>query len=247
MKGQRKEKARISQPKKNEASVFSNLNFSSGNASSDYNGNEPKSCNQDDQASVSINAGNTWFCLIVLIIIFNSCSNSHQSKNDKENFSELFTCQSIANDIELFIRMNDSVDYLNKKQGKLAYKEDIYICSFFLCENKYVFTISQLGFLNMRWIKDGGYQGYLKFRGKFLFFSIHDNAPICIDTSLLQKGIPPGLPDENSKIALQTNYGGNYRTLAYEINPNQGVSLIVQNPIDYIKNLKNDTIVFPCL
>jgi hypothetical protein len=187
-----------------------------------------------------------WVFLIMFILSVIACSDSLQSKHDKKILSELFTCQFLANDIELFIRMNDSTDYFTKKQGMVVYKEDIYTCSFFRCEDKYVFTISQLGFLNMDWIKDSGYQGYIKFNGKFIFFSIHDNAPICMDTSLLQKGIPSGLPDENSKIALQTNHGGNYRTLIYEIKPNQGVSLIAQNPIDYIKILENDTIIFPC-
>ncbi|HAQ64671.1 MAG TPA: hypothetical protein DCR43_02255 [Bacteroidales bacterium] len=160
---------------------------------------------------------------------------------------DLFLSNQLSSDVEYFIKLNDSIDII-RGQGRTsnAIKNNVYVFCFFKCNGFDIVTIDLLSFYNKVIPPGDEYLGYYFYLDKYFIFYQDKSTLSLVNSDLLDKNYPDSVPDEYSKEAVLTSNGGDCRSLVYKILPDSQIVLISQNPVNYIRKLDIDTIVFPC-
>jgi len=181
------------------------------------------------------------FCLILMTVI--SCKQAPHSDNEKTMFCRVFKDPDLASEIIDYIDKNTIIDSIDIKKGFSVPDRYYYLLTQYSCRNKNILKISKMPFIESNSFSKSKFLGYYNIEKNVLVFEKEKDNYI-INTEFLIHGIPLGIPDENSTEGL--TFRGDYYFISYMIDTNGHCFFASQNPIDFFRDIENDTLLFGC-
>lgn len=176
------------------------------------------------------------------LLLFWGCTQSNQSAS-LSGLKVIFKDQKFAEDIDEFINLSTIQDSIDKIKGYSVIKRYYYLVSQYNCKNHAIIQVTRIPFINRSTFNQEKYLGYYSYKGNLLIFE-SDQINKAINCQYLIKEVPLNVPDENS-IEGQSLMGDD-SFIAYTVDEKGNCQLTCQNPIDFLRNLENDTMYFGC-
>ncbi|MFP4664304.1 MAG: hypothetical protein ACLFM1_07735 [Bacteroidales bacterium] len=145
----------------------------------------------------------TIYVLSVVVFVFISCNNNDTSNNNEKKVEQIVVKNNNVISPVLLNELNQLIDYRDSLKKKSSIKTDIYVVHFYKSEEGCFVLIGPSIYYRSEEIK-----GYTVVKDKLIV--IYNTESGCskglVDTNKLEKGKPKDFPDENSDIAIHTNY-----------------------------------------